>query len=136
MDTSKEYIKMCEKVEEIQEQWKPKVGDFLYIKPSRDGSLKFKHREEPTVVISDKFIIQSSHIWLPRQDQLQEMISYSIWSEKLYRFYDWLQKENYSGDWLTGCNKYHSMEQLWLAFVMKERYSKQWLTDKQDWCKI
>ena len=27
-------------------------------------------------------------------------------------------------------------EQLWLAFVMQEKYSKQWLTDKKEWVKI
>ena len=30
MDTSKEFILMCEKAEEIQKLWKPQVGDIFY----------------------------------------------------------------------------------------------------------
>ena len=55
MDTSETYVKMCEKAEEIQ-------------KNANDIS-----------VLSDKFPDVNSfwakgNIWLPRQDQLQEMV--------------------------------------------------------------
>jgi len=30
MDTSPEYVKMCEKAEEIQKLWKPIEGDLFY----------------------------------------------------------------------------------------------------------
>lgn len=30
-------------------------------------------------------------------------------------------------------NRFETMEELWLAFVMKKKYSKQWVEDKQEW---
>jgi len=68
--------------------------------------------------------------WLPTQDQLQEM------------FYE---KDNYNKSmypvleslYAFACSMYTksypptSMEQLWLAFVMKEKYKKVW--NREDW---
>lgn len=65
-----------------------------------------------------------------RQDQLQEMYEGDWWSAYL-KFEEWM-KENYNdvrGDVMI----LMSMEQLWLAFVMSERYSKQW--NGTDWIK-
>jgi len=79
-----------------------------------------------------------SYIWLPRQDQLQGMIYEDIvdncektthWELKQYYFemlldahklYLWYQDEGYD------YNHFDSMEQLWLAFVMKEKFNKVW----------
>ena len=65
-------------------------------------------------------------IWLPTQSQLQEMVedeetkSYAITLlYKFHRFY------NTKGDYPSGL-VFTSMEQLWLAFVMKEKYNKTW----------
>ena len=33
MDVSSKYVKMCEKAIEIQQQWKPQDGDFMFGKP-------------------------------------------------------------------------------------------------------
>jgi len=65
---------------------------------------------------------------LERQDQLQEMVDNNTTPAKN------LAKE--FGDWcfalpLTIPNAFASMEQLWLAFVMKEKYNKIW--DGEDW---
>ena len=80
MDTSEEYIKMCQKATEVQALCEADVE------------------------------IESPSIWLPRQDQLQGMVEYTV-----------------------GVNKFNSMEQLWLAFVMSEKYNKKW--DGKDWIK-
>ena len=66
------------------------------------------------------------------QDQLQEMISISPIG--LYRFWEFIR-----GEWNPYSESYDSyrsdymptMEQLWLAFVMKEKYNKVW--DGRDW---
>lgn len=66
-------------------------------------------------------------IWLPRQDQLQEI---------LIADYEEIGKE-YNDKWdrlLFACNDFvngdyfdgHSMEQLWLAFYMSEKHNKKW----------
>jgi len=69
---------------------------------------------------------------LERQDQLQEMVG--LWVNSrfevmaiLKKFYDFSIKDLCSD--LTW--SLYSMEQLWLAFVMKEKYNKVW--DGKDW---
>jgi len=70
-------------------------------------------------------------IWLPRQDQLQEMVG--GWAlellDKFYTFCMWDEQYEELRD------KMHpiSIEQLWLAFVMKEKYHKVW--DGKEWKK-
>ena len=112
---------MCEKAKEIQELWIPQNGDEIF------DTLDYK----PWIIsLDDGWKPEIDDIWLPRQDQLQDMVTYSVWFEKLYRFYDWLQKENYNPTkWIT----FSSIEQLWLAFVMKEKYLKEW--NEKDWVK-
>ena len=113
MDTSEQYIKMCEKAEEIQnceeasKQYRyPRniylgKGDYGYA-----DFYQYKHSE---------------NIWLPRQDQLQEMVgSFEHCCMRIVQYWD--------DD--TGFEYCTSMEQLWLAFVMKEKYGKVWSGDK------
>jgi len=113
MDTSKEYIEMCEKAVEVQDEWNPKGRDYRAV-----GKERF-------------------NVWLPRQDQLQGMVGYmvgyNIWFEKLHRFYDWLQEIEDIYSWDSKCTKFTSMEQLWLAFVQLELYGKTW--NGKDWVK-
>ncbi len=108
MDTSETYVKMCEKATEIQEIWEPDENDFHFTKLKKNVILK------PNAKIG--YII-----WLPRQDQLQEMLG------------GLEQIEDYPFFTLKGVAKIDSMEQLWLAFVMKEKYNKIW--DGSEWVK-
>lgn len=115
MDKTDKYILMCEKAVEIQKLWEPEEGDFskwatgVYIVEAED-------LEED----------DSKHwYWLPRQDQLQEMVegecgmaSIQLLLSKVSRF----SKENQS---------WRSIDQLWLAFVMKEKFNKIWINN--DW---
>lgn len=164
MDTSNEYVKMCEKAEEIQTIWKPSIGDYhwrkytvfgdelddqiwgndncpeitiLHTKSSVDGYwfACTKDGEERTFS-NYEGVVKCTSIWLPRQDQLQEMIDTQQrdWINVLEMFTIWA---------FWGINEYtlspspifygmgiphnvFSMEQLWLAFVMKEKYGKVW----------
>jgi len=67
------------------------------------------------------------------QDRLQEMVNLETHDllENLRRFYDWATswkssgQGNTSATWQAGAG-FTSMEQLWLAFVMKEKYNKVW----------
>ena len=147
MDTSETYIKMCEKAEEIQNDYNKdnwKEWDYCYCELMKK-----------IVVISgyevdagyyghglgwDNKLIgqtegcegQGKHIWLPRQDQLQEMLSqHSLWSKTL-AFEFFLRKEG-SYDIKSYAFQFTSMEQLWLAFVMEEKYNKVW--NGENWIK-
>lgn len=81
-------------------------------------------------------------IQLERQDQLQEMVNEIPEYPKhiinrLYDFADFVHKKPYLPKRFKdiekdeACHFFASMEQLWLAFVMKEKYSKVW--DGKNW---
>lgn len=130
MDTSEEYIKMCEKAEEIQKEWKPHWGDFSSEK--EDNTYVF-------VLTTVKNIVQDQqdYIWLPRQDQLQEMIIASPFDCDLWdRFTDFIFTPYNDDDpnKNEACELFQSGEQLWLAFVMEEKYNKVW--DGTNWIEI
>ena len=113
MDTSKTYIKMCD-CNEIQADHKLK---------------RYEATGDPYDVTGQTY--NSDHywagdIWLPRQDQLQEMILH-------------FGHGHNNGGILVGLSLFSqehgynetSMEQLWLAFVMKEKHNKTW--NKNEW---
>jgi hypothetical protein len=170
MDTTPEYIKMCEKAVEIRETWKPRDGDwfsygsvYLIANYQRGNVVAFAYDPEALKRSphmseyydhafrqfdggydwEDKFICYQHHgVWLPRQDQLQEMIE-GHWSEVLGRFTYWLDGPNSlvsiptikllkeRVDFVKRLERIDSMEQLWLAFVMKEKYGKIW--NGEEW---
>ncbi len=138
MDDTLTYINMCEK-SEIQKDWKPKDGDFVW--HGDEGEEAFGHHEYPVegriVILSDIETEAWWHnwLWLPRQDDLQGMIDRSILNETSLalakRFGKWLEDNSFIGSCLTEIVRKNSMEQLWLAFVMKEKYNKTW--NGKDW---
>lgn len=129
MDTSKEYILMCRKVKEIQQIFKTRGL----------GENDFINRDMPDSNRSG-FVLM---IWLPRQDQLQEMIL-GEYKEKFKNSLAFISKgEGYLSEeimkdiltwsnadrkiWQGGKKKWwKSMEQLWLAFVMHKIFNKTW----------
>ena len=127
------YIKMCD-CPEIQKQATPfehrldygKTQDFWH-------DIWWTEKIEGQLVNGKPiYNSKSKHTWLPRQDQLQEMARHHKegWYDSrevnnLYLFFDWV-KEN-----ITTIQDNASMEQLWLAFVMKEKHSKVW--DGEKW---
>lgn len=126
MDTSKQYIKMCKKADEIQ-ALHPQV---------MVGSIKHYYRGDYQYEIDSDGIVRfwNDHcfIWLPRQDQLQEMVGFT---EKncgwFYKFTSghYPLPDNTHFHHADTC--FNSMEQLWLAFIMKQEYNKVW--DGGDW---
>ncbi|MCJ7669584.1 MAG: hypothetical protein MUO61_03590 [Dehalococcoidia bacterium] len=107
MDKSEINIKMCEKAGEIQSLApNPKIiifgGNDYYFHLDRDAPL----------------------VWLPRQDQLQEIYGdYPKCVEAIYMSEEACIPFNW-------CD-FSSMEQLWLAYVMKDKYNKVW--NGEDW---
>jgi len=108
MDTSKEYIEQCD-CPEIQEQWgyrktiKPNIHDFV-------------HREEAKYTFGRE-------VFLPRQDQIQEMLGdmgkcYEIFYELVL-----FDQRNLG-------QEANSMEQLWLIVYMWEKHKKIWTGKK------
>uniref|UniRef100_A0A6H1Z984 Uncharacterized protein n=1 Tax=viral metagenome TaxID=1070528 RepID=A0A6H1Z984_9ZZZZ len=133
MDTSETNVKMCEKAGEIQDVWVYMLGDFF---ADRDRDWGISHK---TVEI----LREKNLTWLPRQDQLQKMLGWNV--KKLvselddFLFVDddygklanaTLEKRNAQRKYAS---QFTSMEQLWLALVMKEKYGKVW--NGEDWVK-
>ncbi len=145
------YIKMCEKAEEIQREWKPQTGDW---------AIDVWHRNPVVVAIvelSGRLLVsqiggslyeneQDKFFWLPTQEQLQGMVEDEILRGSLgldYRgpckrhidlfwaFRFWFEKRAGEG-YIRTCT---SMNELWLAFVMWEKYGKVWDDKKEEWVK-
>jgi len=158
MDTSTEYVEMCKKAHEIQ-QHDFERGDYFHIPKgtrytgeyegvtSKDMTDIFMPQEgryypftsvdyngDDTVMyigsvfseypFAEEYCI-SDVVWLPRQDQLQGMLSDDVGYliSKLKMFFESRTVPDPCG----------SMEQLWLAFVMHEKFNKTW--NGNEWIK-
>ena len=122
MDTSKEYMLMCEKAVEIQELKRFMLGDYLC---ADKYVLLAMLPLEPDGCLQTRMLQGGGHyyvlpgmlsraIWLPRQDQLQEMVGV-----KSHR--DYLRTVCESGFYknVAYSDSFDSLEGFWLAFVMK-----------------
>ena len=150
---TKNYIKMCEKAEEIQKLKPTGVWhthsiphddglddkDYLYVsfyylpnvlKERNIQLLKWDNDEGHPIIGSYSDNIEGA-IWLPTQEQLQEMVKDRLFyiSGSFKNIYASASMGN--RDSHVVCNKAKSMNELWLIFVMKEKYNKTW-TGK-DW---
>jgi len=141
MDCSVEYIEMCRKAVEVQEVWKVKTGDYC-THPDGEwadtkglvcggimGSVHVLRNMAGSSGASGfhytnyEIFNQQDCVWLPRQDQLQDMIpNEPAWDYRFSKFSNWVDTEL----GMEVCNSVDSMEQLWLAFVMNELYQKKW----------
>jgi len=110
MDTSKEYIDMCSKAIEL-----------LSLMP-RESTWDIKSFWAPGI----------PNIWLPRQDQLQEIINDPFSS--VGPIYDLLNKlYNFRvNDEMQGRVK--SWEMFLLLYIMKTKYNKTW--NGKEWIRI
>ena len=92
------------------------MGDLWILRPNNPKTLC---TVTPAYVKKHK----KNDIWLPRQDQLQEMAEYRSIGKNLELLSEfWNTKYCY--------DNFTTMEQLWLAFVMSEKYSKKWIDDE------
>jgi len=124
-----QYVEMCKQADEIQAAFRRSPGDYYYAfcAYTDEEEINFLRHEKCERFIGVK---DWSYFWLPRQDQLQEMVlpgdaRYSGWF--LYGLSEFKSIGNKLG-WPTEeyYLRFESMEQLWLAFVMKEKYDKVW----------
>lgn len=149
MDTV--FIKMMEKAEEIQKGHKWQAWDYCHCEITKKVVVVSGYEtdagcyghEIPSYPFEDRGIIgtwvehggcdgEGKHIWLPTQAQLQEMVrgdnTVDLMVDRFFEYFT-LNWSCLSSFWW----KESSFEQLWLAFVMKEKYQKIW--DGNDWIK-
>jgi len=122
MDLSSEYVKMCRASKEIQVSWNFKDGDYLVSDSDSDVTVwsGYDATEYPGVPYND------NPIWIPRQDQLQDMIGISNLDDLIYhdacivsQYYDGVSIDEYY-------KSFASLEMTFLAMVMKCNYGKKW----------
>lgn len=148
-----QYIEMCKAAGEIQRKSSIAVGNFWHhprlglavtctwascncgcmIDATAFCFFKTGNRESSNEITENMY-------WLPRQDQLQEMLDMdtndlyfgflsiqSLVLEITIRFDDDIS-------FADMMNKF-SIAQLWLIFVMHKKYNKHWDFDKKEWVK-
>ena len=141
------YIKMCEKAEEIQKEYKEcKMGDYIYDLNHTWFSLFIWHEglnnyiwrwvqetiEEKKGLPEEKHhLLTTNYIWLPTQEQLQEMVN--IKDGKDFEGFcvdiGFLCVVPYGKDY-CGFEDYYrksdSINELMLKYVMNFKYNKVW----------
>lgn len=155
MDLTSKYIKQCKKAEEIQREWKPQFGDYVYGVPDTDGNLSvsiviavddsvYERLGMIRVAVIDRWSGKvdcelweaEKLIWLPTQDQLQEILAPNnfFWNTMAMEMV--LQEMRRAYGILLESPYFNSGEQFWLAFVMWKRYGKVWDDEKEEWVEI
>ncbi len=125
---TKNYIKMCEQAEEIQKAWKPVDWDIFAYRYSKGLGMVW----EVIGVKNRHLYIRENCIWLPTQEQLQEMILIDK------KYIDMFSLNNDLNDFMIDDldkKTRSNMNEVWLAFVVKEIYHKEWLTEEEKWIK-
>lgn len=134
MDTSEQYIKMCEKDEEIQKLDRYAYFDYYADPESRRTFRGDNNMDSGKNIMAFSVIKHEKFIWLPTQDRLQEMVIRGDWGNiplfavdqiETFRRKTSFQNYPYYQKWFA------TQEQLWLAFVMKEKFGKVW--NGEDW---
>ena len=131
MDYSKEYIKMCNSSEEIKKLGVIRYNDYegdIFACPScleiykEDNGFYYKWCCDDS----------RDYVWLPRQDQLQDIydLSWIVFNAECIS--KARQIAEYKGS-LVGDNisKYCSNELAGIHVVMKENYNKEW--NGEEW---
>ena len=115
MDKTEIFINMCEKAKEIQKRRPFLVTLHTVNIPEYDlkGNCWFNKNNK-------------IFVWLPRQDQLQEMIVNPTLN--ISEFSKWALEAIENADYYM---QFDSWEQLWLGFVMKKKFGKAW--NGEEW---
>jgi hypothetical protein len=124
---------MCAAAGEIQGQWQKEYGDFYATgqhqiscwlpkqDSQRDVRQGFDVCRQGDVIRLQKFT------WLPKQSQLIELaqVPGRRYESITLDFFNWT-KLPYDADSRLPGNVFHSLEQIWLAYVMQKKFVKRW----------
>ena len=122
---------MCEKNEDLQKACKYEGGEIFLNVASEIEIMPFKLIEK-----MKEWYKYYYHIWLPTQEQLQD-----IWQKDYNERPGSLAfKNGWIGiflNWVKSLPDFSltDFNELWLAFVMKEKYNKLWSSAGEKWVK-
>jgi hypothetical protein len=150
MDFTNRYVMMCRKAIEIQEHWMPKPCDFIIDHTDMEEGVSFCSPAASKVQVVDIYIgtpgseeykvesenLKTNSFWLPRQDQLQKIIEPD--DSKVHSIIKKVTESQYhefsKNEDIAAPRIFYSMEQLWLAYVLKEKYRKGW--NEEEWVAV
>ena len=119
MDISEKYTKMCD------------CPEVQHAKTSTERDGYSFHVNLPHPKYGDEF---KRVTWLPRQDQIQEMMIDFAMDESIYNWKCHTPTMKLFSLFVIFCEvngaKYETFEQLWLAFYMYEKHKKTWNGEK------
>ena len=135
------YIKMCEQAEEIQKLM-PHILTSTHLKGNifictDKYNANYFWRMETLIDTGDEvgssIYGPTKNIWLPTQEQLQAMVkdrSFHIWGNfnSLFMTANTGNRDTHRVCW----GEAKSLNELWLAFVMHEKYNKIWTGEKWE----
>lgn len=144
MDTSKRYIKMCQKADEIRSHWKPQDGDYFYGEPQDLGDERpigvyqfiYNREDEYFSILPQNYDPETKEfdglgdeddaVFLPNASQLMEMVDFESPFALIEELAAWAEKLP-----TTMKDRLQTNEQLLLAFVMKKNNGMSWTGS--DW---
>lgn len=158
------YVKMCKEATELQENHKPEIGDYYYLNWLHEAYPDFKFRSDietylvreapewagdtlsPWAEYFDDTVDYDTNIknstWLPRQDQLQELLKPK--HQDIHKNTVAYAKGCHPNGFICMCISnefdkfinselqyidyvcFDSFEELWLAYMMYDSYGKFW----------
>jgi len=122
---------MCEKAKEIQReyfyQFQSTSGDWIYCKENNKIVVLYFNREHGSPPAKYQDI--KTAIWLPTQDQLQEMSNMTWWDfDKRCNEIRKCFLEDPLSEW-----EMETKEQTGICVVMEKRFNKFWDNEKEVW---
>lgn len=131
MDISKEFFEMCGKATEIQENHKIVSGDYFNGDEICEDIFECKNDEGYLIKsIYGKWFLPSECVWLPRQDQLQDMLTELSPKGRFVFLMKWMDESLWCNKRLN-CDT--SAEIIWLVCIMDRKFNKEW--DGKEWIK-
>ena len=154
MRITEKYIIMCEKAEELQTLWIPKIGDWYIPKIYLQDYQNYSELQMAIFIICNAETLEKirqnkkDYIWLPRLDQLLHIIT-ELYNKKgnSYNTFQMLDEifneavENY--DWCFWdldpsweYQLYTSAEEALLVYLMFKMHNKVWVHEKNNWYRV
>lgn len=133
MDTSETYIKMadCEGIQALRTKDNWQIGDY-YTTKFQDGVFLVSPLNDAWADVPLYIRHRIECIWLPHQDQLQEMVPFGPPSQ-IHLMHRFMESLGYGDNETSAEMVFETWEQLWLALVMKENHNKVWV--EGEWIK-
>ena len=145
------YIKMCEQAEEIQKEWRPKIGDYYYEKGHHKIFDKKPYHYKAILDKEKSYLFHKKHndnifnykrFWLPTLEQLFEMIDWdkainnsktiinNTWKRECREGCKLVLLSEFYRDGIS--NRFGTIKEILFAFVMYEKYHKIWTGEKWE----